>query len=203
MESCVANWPLILEYLKVLLAWPLLTMVVLTVALFSFRAEIRSLINRIRAFEGFGAKVDASPLADAQGTQSAVAPPLGKTPLDEVSSDPAKASAEILKWWSIAKFEGVLNRIFGTQFRMLQVLAHSPTTGETVANLTPFHAEHLQLAGAIAVPFGSFFAFLTSNMLIRLDGAEGPEQRVFVTQLGADFLKHVIATYEAAPFRPW
>lgn len=215
---CAANWPLILEYLKVVFSWPVVAGSLLLLALLLFKAEIRRLIDRTKGFEAFGGKLDAGLVqqqassegtippppttvaASGQlpsskfGTASATQGPPPKSPIDEVSSDPERAKAEILKWWSIAKYESVYNVVFGTQLRLLAALSQKPATGELVANLMPFYLEHQTLAGAAAVPLGNFLTFLITNELIRLEGV-GDEQRAHLTLFGRDFLVHVVRTY--------
>lgn len=222
MESCVANWPLILEYLKAFLSWPPMAVGFLVFVFLSYRPEIRKLINRIKGLEGFGGKLDAS-LAEQQATSEGTIPspppeavtvkaqgqppstkfgtptaiqgsPSPQQPIDAVSSNPVTAKAEILKWWSIAKFESVFNVIFGTQLRMLVALSQQPVTGELLSNLLPFHLEHQTVAGAAAVPLGNFFSFLITNQLMRLEG-EGATQKAYITEIGQQFLGHIIRTY--------
>ncbi len=216
---CAANWPLILEYLKVVFSWPVVAGSLLLIALLLFKDEIRRLIDRTKGFEAFGGKLDAGLVQQQASSEGTIpAPPTtvaasaeppstkfgtvsgtqgslpSKSPIDEVSSDPVQAKAEILKWWSIAKYESVYNVIFGTQLRLLVALSQKPATGELVANLMPFYLEHQTLAGAAAVPLGNFLTFLITNELIRLEGV-GDEQRAYLTIFGRDFLVHIARTY--------
>src|SRR5688572_895467 len=111
MEHCFVNWPQLLEYLKVLLAWPPLAFGTLVAALFLFRQELAALINRVQSMKGFGAEV-SSPLTNAQEPRDGVPlPPTGNvtgaattaaTPgqphnyLAEIAADPKRAADEIL-----------------------------------------------------------------------------------------------------------
>ena len=208
MENCFANWQLILEYLKVLLAWPPLVAGFLLLAVWLFRNQIGELIDRVRSVEAFGGKFDASPLAEAQDAAKVQPAPTAtsasKTPLESISSDPAKAQAEILKWWSIAQYESVFNRIFGTQMRLLAALTNKIATGESMANLLPFYSEHQKLAATIASPMGSYFAFLTAQNLIRIEGVDPETQMVFLTDHGSGFLRYITTTYgTSASVRAW
>jgi hypothetical protein len=224
MESCFADWDTILEYLKVLLSWPPLTIGFLIFLCLRFRGQVGSLIDRIKRVKAFGGEFETNPsAAQLTAAEALPAPPTGTAqavtletnpsdadvaakptpapePIDVVSQDPAKAKAEILKWWSIAKWESVLNAIFGTQLRMLLALAQVPATGETLENLKPFYLEHVQHAGAFAVPQANFQNFLIGNFLMRIEG-----DRVFITQFGQQFFAHAAATYGAAlnTMRAW
>lgn len=48
--DCKPDWKLVLEYLKVLLSWPVLVAFIL----FLFRKELRSLLDRIKKLDAFG-----------------------------------------------------------------------------------------------------------------------------------------------------
>ncbi|CAE6944202.1 hypothetical protein R75471_05529 [Paraburkholderia domus] len=56
-NACAADWKLILEYLKVLLSWPVVVGFGATIGTAWFRTELRALINRIASFEFPGGKL--------------------------------------------------------------------------------------------------------------------------------------------------
>lgn len=200
--ACDFDWALALEYLKVLLSWPVLTGAIALTVIFVFRAELRKLIDRIRKIEGFGTKLDTGgSLAESQ--EAPQAPPTdAEAVLDAVSRDPAKARQEILRWFEIAQHEHTLNLIFGSQLKLLTALAQNPGGVETMANLSPYYLEHQQLAGTIAAPLGNFFGFLIQRHLVSLDGDPSADQRVTLTDRGRNFVDHVAKQY-AGIVRPW
>ncbi|WP_322036186.1 hypothetical protein [Burkholderia cepacia] len=55
--ACSSDWKLLLEYLKVLLAWPVVVGVGATIGTLWFRTELRALINRIASLEFPGGKL--------------------------------------------------------------------------------------------------------------------------------------------------
>lgn len=56
-NACAADWKLILEYLKVLLSWPVVVGIGTIIGTFWFRTEIQALINRIASLEFPGGKI--------------------------------------------------------------------------------------------------------------------------------------------------
>jgi translation initiation factor 2 gamma subunit (eIF-2gamma) len=55
--ACSIDWKLFLEYLKVLLAWPVVVGVGATIGTLWFRTELRALINRVASLEFPGGKI--------------------------------------------------------------------------------------------------------------------------------------------------
>lgn len=210
-DLCVADWQLILEYLKVLLSWPPVTLVLIVLCVRVFRKNIALLINRIRGGKGPGGiEFSADPHISSQETGVLPPPTLppkdGTDALSVNSSNPELARAEILKWWGIARYESALNRIFGTQFEVLKLLLAQKVTGESIANLSPFYLEHEKLAqagGQRPISMGEFFTFLTHLEFLRIDPAPAPEGRAFITPLGQEFLEHVFKTYGPQSRKPW
>jgi hypothetical protein len=111
-------------------------------------------------------------------------------PIDAVSSNPESAKREILKWWSIAKFESVMNLIFGTQYRLMLHLYNVPVTGETLDNARLFYIEHTRLATSTPIPEANFFSYLVHPGFLRMDG-----NRCFITEFGKQFVEHIEKTY--------
>jgi hypothetical protein len=72
-NACAADWKLILEYLKVLLSWPVVIGIGAIIGTRWFRTEIQALINRIASLEFPGGKLvtqqakieEESPVSDA------------------------------------------------------------------------------------------------------------------------------------------
>ncbi len=240
MENCFANWQLILEYVKVVLSWPAVTLLVLAYVLRSFREEISALIRRTKEADVFGQRVqfaqdqDVSTIpkpppaaglaAELTGSgvpatgavASSSAPSAGSTVTadhsgetgaqtpEEIARHPVQAAQVIRYWWATAKHESLLNRIYGTQFRVLTILEAKDAAGETLANLSPFYTEHERLsAGAMvpASPVPDYIAFLTSMTgLARMEGA-GDSAKFFITPAGKGFLEYVRHSYRVIPPR--
>jgi len=128
----------------------------------------------------------------------------GSSALDQIANDPVKAREEIAKWFAVAKHESILNRIFGTQLRLLMILEGKGHDGDTESNLRPYYAEHQRLAAGFnmpASPAPDFVAFLTSvNGLVRREEVEG-SAKYYITLGGLGFLLYVRGAYQTVPFR--
>ncbi|WP_144153280.1 hypothetical protein [Paraburkholderia sp. BCC1885] len=75
VHVCTVNWALLLEYLKVFLAWPVIVGIGAIVAVVLFRDEVKSLVNRIASFEIAGAKlVTQQAVPDAADAENVPAP---------------------------------------------------------------------------------------------------------------------------------
>jgi hypothetical protein len=54
MENCYANWPLLLEYLKVLLSWPPVSLVLALVLVPTFGQPLKDVFKRVRRGKAAG-----------------------------------------------------------------------------------------------------------------------------------------------------
>lgn len=110
---CEVDWKLLLEYLKVLLSWPVVVGVGATVGTLWFKAELRALINRIASLEFPGGKlvtqqakmdeeaaVDAVPPVSATDTAPPALQNLQLTPQDQaVVRDAFAAERTAARMW--------------------------------------------------------------------------------------------------------
>lgn len=76
--SCSIDWTLVLEYLKVLLTWPMVAALFGAIALNSFSTEFKALINRISSLKLLGQEVAAP--QQARMAEEAIAPTAGTAP---------------------------------------------------------------------------------------------------------------------------
>ncbi|MFD0666092.1 hypothetical protein ACT80S_00085 [Ramlibacter sp. MAHUQ-53] len=230
-QHCYVDWAVLLEYLRLFLAWPFLSMVTVIVFLLVFRGSLHLLIGRIKSIEGWGGRLDTTP-AERQAQRGSLPTPNephgpGDEPtsvaaiasttvlstsdlppqadagpshqggrvdwLAHYSSDPTRAKAEILRWWTLAKYESVFNLIFGTQVRLIHALSQVPATGDTKENIHVFYDEHRGVARSMGVnpaPEADFFSFLTRDNFIRFEGG-----RVYITEWGQAFATHIATRY--------
>lgn len=224
IDNCIANWPLILEFLKVLLSWPPIVGLLVIIAFIAFHTRISEAIQRVRRIAGMGVTADldeqksATPLlpASAANMTSSVADvnaaiaendaftaslpqDTRSGQVDFVATNPTLAKSELLKWFAISKLEETLNRIYGTQYRALEEIESAGITGVDFAFLRPFHDQHEALAkggGQHPASFENFVQFFVETALVQTPAVQGT-QRVIVTPFGRQFLKYTKARYPA------
>ncbi len=191
MENCLANWPLVLEYLKVLLSWP--PIVLLLALLFAKRLQtpVVDLLARVRKWKSFGVEAE---LADQQVVAAKMPAAEAEDLLTHNSSDPVRARAEILRIWQLFNFERWFNVIYGSQIRLLEHLRLLGAVGAPVAELDPFYDEHLSLAKEHAAAKDNFLGFLKHTGVIEFF-ADGDTTKVRISNLGNMFLTHIRQSY--------
>lgn len=199
MKDCVANWPLILEYLKVLLSWPPLAFLAACIVLPMFGKTIAEKLKQL--VEGKGANWHLRFVDPAQSQGPRPATPLTANPdqLTAIAQDPAAARAEILKWWAAAASENIFHRIYGTQWRLLERVEASGEAGVPIDQLRPFYEEHLKLApgvpGFTAGSWEEFFGFLRVSALLETAADAAGTIYVKLTPLGKEFQRYIRATW--------
>jgi len=226
MDNCYANWPLVLEYLKVLLSWPPIVLILVIALMPKFvepvATKIRALIKAKAAgteweFAQESQKVEPPPVAgqlgmpqgdepgqpdQEQGSNASAVDPIpnqapNEDPLAEIVTNPEKARAEILKWWTVAASEQTFSVVYGTQIAMLHHLRlkASQGIGEAEDNLLQFYSAHKERAAEAALPaaatWNDYLGFMTQVGLVRRDIIEGVPT-VRIQPFGAAFLGYIV-----------
>ena len=221
---CELNWALLLEYVKVILGWPPIALVITIVFFSRFRVAIQGFLNRTIEASVFGQTFKASPpieqqrevkgagedrLAQAaeaqttQGTESAVLPPeLQNDPqaqmaINYVKSNPVQTVVEYKRLLFGYNCERLFNSIYGTQISLLEFLASRPAETFTLPEIAPFHSAHQGLVGQTEYQLRDYMNFLLVFGVIVAEGT--PDSlRYRITQHGVEFLSYIKANYPSA-----
>ena len=218
---CFADWPLILEYLKAFLSWPVSFAFVVILLIVYFKTNIASLIDRIDKadFPGGGftsplisnqsqvvspvespleAAAEAAPLLqqDVDNTISQDFAAVVEDPgvlIEYIRKNPGPTISEYLRLRRQFNCEQAFNSIFGTQVEILERLA---STGISLflQDIAPYHARYQVLAeDTVSYPLEQYVAWLTANHLLELDPAIPGAYRA--TTFGLFFLGYIKAQY--------
>lgn len=192
MQNCFANWTLILEYFKVLLSWPPISIVLVLLLGKRLQAPVVGMLGRIKSWKAVGIEATLSDPAAQQ--VDAAKKPAAETDdlLTQNSTDPIKARSEILRLFGLYNYERYFHVIFGSQMRLLEHLRLLGQVGELVADLDKFFAEH-QAEGGDSTK-DSYFNFLKQTLLMEFF-AVGDVNRARITETGLAFLDHIRRTY--------
>lgn len=256
MADCVANWTMILEYLKVFLSWPAITATCVLVALGLFRKEIRDLIGNTESLDAGklkakfrqrggdvpetslgriaapsdGSAIDARPDMSLQGAAVSTATASGALSapahdareqselkiIEQFANDPKFADEllfarqqpaatvgqyrQIVKWF---KFERAMNRIFGSQVRLLVQLAAQPLQPLDHAEVRVFYNDYQSASKDATYPMTAYVDFLiTYNGFLRRI-SEGNSDKYLIEPLGTEFLDYIRMFYPDAWDKRW
>ncbi|MDN6885297.1 hypothetical protein QMO14_16955 [Variovorax sp. CAN2819] len=202
MQNCVANWPLILEYLKVLLSWPPLAFIGACIVIAAFRQQLAEKLDRLIEAKGKDWHARFQEPTQNVGTSPPAPPTADSDYLTQVTSDPAKARVEILKWWTAAASENAFHRMHGTQWRLLEYVLSRGEAGAPAEEVRPFYDEHLKLGesvpGFVPPTIDQYIGFLVGQSLIIIASDHKGGMAVQLTPLGHEFIKYIKENW--APF---
>lgn len=220
---CELNWALLLEYLKVILGWPPIALVIAIVFLLMFRIGIRDFLNRAIEANVFGQTVKASPpveqqqevkgveenrlaqAAEAQTTQSSESDallrlnndPQAQIAINYVKSNPGQTVVEYRRLLFGYNCERLFNSIYGTQISLLEFLASRPTEIFTLPEIALFHTNHQALVGRTEYQLRDYINFLQVFEVMAAVSTPN-NQRYKITEYGLEFLSYIKSNYPSA-----
>lgn len=172
MENCVANWPLILQFLTVLLSWPVVTLLLVGYVLWLVRGHIGDLVRRLEEWSGFGT---TAKFGRGQGASPLMPPGTALDNLDALRE--------------AVRHEWIFNNMFGSQFDFLMLLSGKDGT---VEERDRYYAEHVRRAGKDSSTLSAWIHWMERAELIRVD----PQSGVISLDLwGRRFLAHLANAY--------
>lgn len=193
---------LALEYLRVLLSWPIIFGALGLYFLNTFHDPIADVLRRFVRATGYGVSVEASPSVQLQEIrQTNVAKPAEDQLHRYIRDNPGQVVNDFLRTFNAYWFERSFNLIFGTQIALLEFLLEKRTDGEAYINLEHFYQEFTKRVSSPVVQFADYVGFLLSANFVRY---EGSPIRVYITDYGVDFLSYIrtqyAPTYRLKPF---
>jgi len=181
---------LVLDYLKLALTWPPVTLVLVIAAFRSFRDPLCRLIDRFVEGEGYGVRLKATPARQLEEAGESVQSPSANDIVQFVSEHPEEAKAAYERLFNGYWFERAFNLIFGSQLELLEHLAQRGDAGEQYVNLKRHFDEFLNRGGEKATQMADYLEFLRKMGFMRYDGDAAK-----ITPLGVNFLSYLHANY--------
>jgi len=227
---CEFNWLLLLDYLKVLLSWPPMALVIALVFLYRFKLAIEGLLARVTEGELFGQKIKAAapsqslestsaddyltkivesrPQSNAQSVEAVVEPlpaeladePDAQSAIKWVKENPVQTVVEYKKLMLHITFERIFNMIYGTQISLLEFLASRPADSIPITQLAKFHMEHLSKVSSSHYQEQDYMNFLVINGVINVSPL-ADQLGYSITQHGIQFLAYIKAMYPLVWFQ--
>jgi hypothetical protein len=177
---------MILEYLKVFLSWPTVTLIIASTALLLFMNPLRALISRIRKGAAAGVSLEFS---EQQPAVAIPATPAGAGP----------TYAELGGWFINEKR---LNIIFGSQYNFVRALATRPE-GLTDAEREVFFAEHKTRAPDSPWTLQDWLRWPIMEGLVQILGEDAGPNRTRLGPQGAAFINYLATYYGVALPARW
>ncbi len=189
----IAN--LVLEYLKVIFAWPLVALIILIFFFSKFKESINEFLRRVEEGEGYGIKVKAKTPSEQRKEVGEIKPPQSIADAEKyVAAHPKEAVLEYRKVLNGFRWEKAFNLIYGTQLNLLEHLEQKGSAGEKYVDLLPFYNEFVKRSKLSTTQFADYLGFLRDSQFITIENPEN-DLVVKITPYGVDFLSYVKGQY--------
>lgn len=188
---------LVLRYVDVLLDWPLLTFILVFLALLWLRQPLAGLISRVGSVEGYGIRVKTlDPAEQQREAEQGLETKSSDALVEFIQSNPEEVAQYHQRLANGYWFERALNLIFGSQLDLLEHLEAKGDMGEKYVNLHSFFQEFLRRGGFPTTQMADYLGFLVTSRFMEYHTHNG-EQCARITPFGADFLSYLRAQYPA------
>lgn len=188
---------LVLDYLTVLLTWPVVVLVVLIYFLRTFKESISDFLCRVEEGEGYGIKVKATSPSDQRKEVNEIKPVSNLNDIElegYIAENPQRAILEYRKLLKSYHWERAFNLIYGTQLDLLVHLEQKGAVGEKYINLLLFYNEFIRRSKLATTQLVDYVGFLKDSQFITIDGPES-DLIVKITSYGVDFLSYIRSQY--------
>jgi hypothetical protein len=185
----------VLEYLKVLLSWPVITGVCVFFFIRTFKKPIENFIQRLTRGNFYGVAVEAIPQSQSTETVSDIGALSLSDPERYVAEHPKETVGELEELRTKFQCERVFNIIYGSQIRLLDHLKDKGQMGEHYNNLIRFYREFLQKSNLTTINMDTYLSFLESMKLVEATTI-GNSKAFKLGPFGEKFLSYIKAEYD-------
>lgn len=217
---CEIDWKILLEYLKVILSWPPIALVI--AMLLIPRGAIGDFLKRVVQGNLFGQEFKAVlPTQQTEGNvsedgltlaaknnppaqqETEVLPaelanePYAQEAVNYVRHNPVETVIEYRQLSFNYNAERLFAKIYGTQISLLEFLASKPETTSNLGALVQFHDEHQRRTESTNYQIRDYMNFLISQGVVNVSGEENAHQYC-ITEHGIQFLSYIKANYPLA-----
>ena len=187
---------IILDYLKVILTWPVIFGSALFYFLVVYRDPIQGFLRRIIKGKIYGATFEASPPIDQDSIKDKKS---DIEPLDEmrkfVKENPEKVMSDYFLLANHYRFERSFHFIYGTQILLLEHLEKKGVAGDYFTNLLPFYQQHITLSQSDSYKMEDYVDFLSYSRFVEYNRDDN-KFIIKITDFGLDFLNYLRSSYK-------
>lgn len=217
---CEIDWKVLLEYLKVILSWPPIALVI--AMLLIPRGAIGDFLKRVVQGNVFGQEFKAvlptqqtennitedkltlaakSNPQTQQNTETLPAElanePYAQEAVNYVRHHPVETVIEYRQLSFNYNAERLFAKIYGTQISLLEFLSSKPEGQSNLGALVQFHDEHQRRAESTNYQIRDYMNFLINQDVVSISG-EGNAHQYSISDHGIQFLSYIKANYPLA-----
>ncbi len=187
---------IVLEYLRVLLSWPVIAGLVALYFLIQFRDPLSDFLKRmVRGQIGAVTLEAARPSEQSKEIKMTEAPKTQDEIEKYISENPQQVIKEYIRTFNAYWFEKAFNLIYGTQISLLEHLLSKGTDGDAYINLYSFYQEFLNRSNLTATQFADYVGFLRDAKFVEIETVAN-DMRGKITPYGTDFLSYIQVQYK-------
>lgn len=188
---------IILQFLKVLFSWPVITLVLVISFLKLFKGPISSFIRRFIKGEAYGVKIEASSPTEQRKEAEKLPQIQPEYVLEKyIKENPKEVIKDLIDITKKYHFERIFNIIYGTQISLLDYLNTRGDIGDKYINLVTYYNDYILRSKLFSAKIEDYFGFLSAMRLIEFYG-ERSNLSLRITPLGINFLSHIKIEYPA------
>ena len=185
---------LVLEYLEVLLSWPVATAAIVFVFFRIFKEPLSDFLRRMVRGEAYGMRFEAAtPSEQVKEAEQTKALPEQAPTEDWIRENPKQMLEEYQRAVNGYVFERAFNLSYGSQIALLEHLESKGDLGDKYINLLPYYNQFLQRSGS-RTQFADYVGFLKNLNFVEIDGEES-DLLVRITPSGVNFLSYLRTQY--------
>lgn len=186
---------IILQYLKVVFSWPIITLILVISFINLFKEPISDFFHRLIKGEAYGVKIQASSPTEQKKEAEDIPQKQPENELESyVKDNPKEAIKTIINLSRGYRFERIFNIIYGTQVNLLIHLNTKGESGNKYINVLSYYNDYIARSRLRSAKIEDYFGFLHSMQMIEFFG-EYTNLSMRITPEGADFLSYIRSEY--------
>lgn len=186
---------LVLDYLKIILSWPVITAIAIIYFLRLFKEPISDFLSRLVKGQVYGVTVEATTPSEQRKEVQETSVPKPQADIEKyISENPQEVLKEYARVLNGYWFERGYNLIYGTQIALLEHLLSKGVDGDFYVNVFPFYQNFLNRSNLTTTQMADYLGFLRDMKFIDIT-SDGDDLRVKITPYGVDFLSYIKGQY--------
>lgn len=189
----IAN--LILEFLRIIVSWPLAAFILGIIFVTTFKEPLADFFRRMVRGQAYGVSIEAAkPSEQKKKVKDAETFSAPGEFEKYVSDNPKQVIVEYQRLLNGYWFERAYNLIYGTQVALLEHLEQRGSDGEKYVNLLRYHTEFVARSKLHSTQYADYLGFLANMKFVEYKGPD-TDLAVCITTYGINFLSYIRQQY--------
>lgn len=188
----------ILEYLKVILNWPLIIFIIVFIMFKWFREPISVMLRNVRNITTPYGSIAVDPGAQREEIKTSNDYSSESDIRNFVKNNPEKVIHDYMQLFNSYRYERSFNLIYGSQVNLLNYLSRKSDKRENYIKLYDFYLQYAGKGGLETYQFADYMGFLLDAQFIKNITESNGAITVEITPIGLNFLTYIKGQYPSA-----